>query len=60
MKAVIKNSYIGEARIEIENIALEDDKIYISFLDIDNMQRHSVYLKDAEITCNDLSICLED
>ena len=60
MKAVIKNSYIGEARIEIENIALEDDKIYISFLDIDNMQRHSVYLKDVEITCNDLSICLED
>lgn len=48
MKAVIKNSYIGEARIEIENIAIEDDKIYISFLDIDNMQRHSLYLKDFE------------
>lgn len=48
MKAVIKNSYIGDARVEIENLALEDGKIYISFLDIDNMQRHSLYIKDFE------------
>ena len=48
MKAVIKNSYIGEARVEIENLAIQDDKIYIAFLDIDNMQRHSLYLKDFE------------
>lgn len=54
MKAVIKNSYIGEARVEIENIAMEDDKIYVVFLDIDNMERHSVYLKDVEIICNDI------
>ena len=54
MKAVIKNSYIGEARVEIENIAIEDDKIYVVFLDIDNMERHSVYLKDVEIICNDI------
>ena len=54
MKAVIKNSYIGEARVEIENLAIEDDKIYVVFLDIDNMERHSVYLKDVEITCNDI------
>ena len=54
MKAVIKNSYIGEVRVEIENIAIEDDKIYVVFLDIDNMERHSVYLKDVEIICNDI------
>ena len=54
MKAVIKNSYIGEARVEIENLAIEDDKIYVVFLDIDNMERHSVYLKDVEIICNDI------
>lgn len=54
MKAVIQNSYIGEVRVEIENIAMEDDKIYVVFLDIDNMERHSVYLKDVEIICNDI------
>ena len=48
------NSYIGEVRVEIENIAIEDDKIYVVFLDIDNMERHSVYLKDVEIICNDI------
>lgn len=53
MKAVIKNSYIGEAKVEIENIAMEDDRIYVVFLD-DNMERHSVYLKDVEIICNDI------